>query len=1800
MIRSFSYQTMTAFINSKKRPILQFGSVLFLMLGTFFSAQASHIVGGEMNYTCLGGDQYEITLTIYRDCFYADPLAVFDPEASVGVFGKITDDQYTLIDDIRLLVMPDDTLTPILSDSCLFVPDDVCVHTTTYRDTVELPYRTGGYSLVYQRCCRNGTINNIIDPANAGATYTIELTEEALNECNTGAKFNDWPPIFVCVNEPIYWDHSAFDSDGDSLVYSLCAPLQGEFNVNKPQPPMAPPYNTVSWAAPYNLDNVLGGIPLEIDPHTGIITGTPTTIGQFVVGICVTEYRNGEAISMQRRDFQYNIGQCLEVIAGIGNDTIQCGDLTVDFINTSITADDFEWHFGDPANPSFVSTEENPTYTYADTGHFSVMLIAEPSDECADTAFLDLWIKYSSLEADFDYLVLDCVDSFAVSTTNNSIDSVSNIESYLWELSDGQTSTSFEPDFFIEQTNEYDLTLTVTADDGCVEVTEENFFANVLTVDVILDTFVICPGASVSINPEQFRRSNVTYEWMPAETLNNPNSSNPIATPTETTLYQVIITDTLINCTGGFSVLVELQENGGEILMNDTTFCSENFIIEADSTNLTNMQWSTDPDFGTILGTETALMVDHAGEELFYLSVTDELGCSFTDSIQVTGGAVQVTIEAPDTTCLGEPFTLTSNNDDPVDVISYLWSPNDAVVSPNAPSTSAILEEEGMSSFTLSYGNQFGCNGIASVDVFVYTTDSPTSFQAERNCDGNTFAFNNNHTNNAIYQWDFGDGSSSSTGESVTHSYDQAGTYTVTLYPIEGLPCTLDTLRMEVVVPEVVLTPDFEYEVASCGDEVMIELTDLSQSLQGEIVAWQWDFGNGQGSDRQNPSFTSTNPSTLTINLTITTDEGCEESFAQSFDPATYFMDVSFMDLNPNRCGVSDVALNPNGNPNFTYQWSPVETLDDPNAINPISSALEDVTYQVTITDEAAGCQVERTVDLRIASNLLNADFEWLYEDCVEIAQVNFQSLATSSAGIASFDWEFSSGFTQDQESFSTIINGEQALDVTFTVTGNDGCVESQTRTLNVMLLDLDLQPNQFICNGESVELNSGGNDAYTYSWSPATALSDANAAMPIANPTESTEYTVTVLDPNTNCQVEQTVMIEVPDELNAAIDLSYDACEGPAVVNFTDESTYNSNIVEWEWNFSNGSTSAEANPQLTLSESTDLEVEFIATADDGCTDTLTQLIPINIISFQVDMEDITVCNAIPTDLNPNADPNLTYSWFPTNGLDNPSVPNPLANPTSTTTYTVTISDPANGGCEVTQEVTAEVPNYEVDLDFEVDYASCTDTAIVQITDLSNLNEVAIDRWFWEFSDGTTSEEQNPQIMVTETMSLEVDLSVVSSDGCKYELPTPQIFPIELINLSFMPESMLTCVGEPVELNVDGNSNYQYEWSPANSLDDPTAMNPIASPLSTTTYTVTVTNVNGLDTCAVVRNVVVEVPALPEVEAEGEENSCEETTILTAVPNGDHDIIWSSDPNFNTVIGTDELLVANPDAAGTMYYVLVTDEYDCVDSDSILVYNRQIDVDVNQTAILCAGDTTTLEAFNFNANDELTYEWSPSNDILTGQGTTTIDINPVENTLYNLTVSNQYDCTTEEYIEVEITNLNGEIEIVASVDSIKEGESLELSVAGSNEDYIYEWVPPVYLDDPNAATPTASPTETTNFVVVVQDENGCLGEANIVIIVDPLITTCNEPFVFIPNSFSPNGDGKNDVLYVQGEPIDEITLAIFNRFGQKVFESFDKNMGWDGTYKGNRLDPDVYGFYLEVKCFNGETYFKKGNISLLR
>ncbi len=1101
---------------------------LFLfLLSSFQEAAATHIVGGEMNYTCLGDDQYEITLTIYRDCFYGNPNAYFDDPASIGIF----DINNQLLQQVLVPLMGDDTLAPILTDECLVVPPDVCVHTTMYSTVVNLPPIIGGYQLAYQRCCRNQTINNIINPLGTGATFGVRITERALLECNSSAQFLQWPPLYICANEPIIFDQSAFDIDGDSIVYRLCTPLQGaDPDVPRPQPPNAPPYDEVVWVdPPYNTSNMLngepGGVPLQINEQTGLLTGVPNTVGQFVVGICVEEYRDGELISTTRRDFQYNVGICGQITAAFLAPEIQCGDLNVAFDNQSSGTNTYLWLFGDPSNPTASSDLPNPTYSYADTGRYTVTLIAAPGEVCADTFSQEIYLQFNSLLPNFTLDTLSCGDSLVVQINDFSTDTISSIVGWQWLVNGEEVATGPDPSLTFTEAGTNMIDLILTAENGCTLQQSSTIEASFLQEELESDTIFFCPGASRFLNPE-FNEDYV-YLWSPVDNLSDPMSPNPLANPDETTTYILQITDPTSGCVGERQITTVVVEPITLDLGPDFATCLDSVTIVATSNTAVRIFWSEDPGFVNIIDDGETFTVGAFGETTYYAIALDEAGCQIQDSITIDNQSVNVQALQQDTfICLGQSLAVELENLDIADTLAISWSPTEWIISGDGtPAVELQPTNTGVQVLSYEIDNQYGCTFRDSLELVVIDTTDQTGLLEYVQCSGNHVYFSSSSPNAAVYQWQFGDPNQPGAvgfGGTVDHVYSAAGTYEVTVTLPPSVICQ-DTLLLTVEVDDPTVELDLDWAYESCADTAVIQLLSESTNSTATIIEWEWLVDDTLVLNGESVQFTLEQSSTLPVSLTVTASNGCVDTLHTDINVP--LIDLSLVD-SLQICVGDTTGLNPAANAALSYSWSPELGLDNATAANPIASPVENTLYAVTVSDPESIC-------LDTGSVYVSVPPDFSYELPADSAFCgNSALLFVDSETDLDVIWALDAGFTQVvsvEPNFTASVGSQSVFHVQ--LTDEFGCQRLDQVVLDNQSVQLLLEPAATLCVGDTLELlveTFGLYPATSFSWEPSSGiLSGANTATPLVNPTQPTVYNLTASN-SQGCTVDTSIAVNI------------------------------------------------------------------------------------------------------------------------------------------------------------------------------------------------------------------------------------------------------------------------------------------------------------------------------------------------------------------------------------------------------------------------------------------------------------------------------------------------------------------------------------------------------------------------------------------------------------------------------------------------------------------------------------------------
>ncbi len=493
---------------------------------------ATHIVGGEITYKCLGPrpnnrTEYEVRIDIYQDCITGAPPAIAeDNPAFVRIFdGQGASVAFDSINMATSIIVP-----PNFSNNCVNNPPTTCLRKASFIRNYILPNNSSGYRIVYQRCCRNQTIINIMNPGGVGATYEALIPPVSTPPCNNSAVFSNYPPQIICLNNPLVYDHSAVDPDGDSLSYEFCVAFVGGTPSDAKPIPGAPPYIPVTYAPNFSAQKPMAGNPIiSIHPTSGLITGTPNIQGRFVVTVCCHEWRNGVIINTVKREFQFVVTNCSKaVVANIPQYSeefntyiINCKDYTVKFDNLSTGGFAYSWDFGVPGMQNDTSDQFEPTFTYPDTGTYNVKLVVNRGSTCPDSIIRFVKI-YPVFEADFAFTGLEC-PGIPRMFFDSSFSTYTPVSSWLWNFDDGSSSTDKNPVHTYDSGGVYNVVLLSKNDKGCSDTAVKEVFVEDFRPFAGNDTIIV-KGESINFNA----RGGNQYTWTPGTNLTATNIANPV------------------------------------------------------------------------------------------------------------------------------------------------------------------------------------------------------------------------------------------------------------------------------------------------------------------------------------------------------------------------------------------------------------------------------------------------------------------------------------------------------------------------------------------------------------------------------------------------------------------------------------------------------------------------------------------------------------------------------------------------------------------------------------------------------------------------------------------------------------------------------------------------------------------------------------------------------------------------------------------------------------------------------------------------------------------------------------------------------------------------------------------------------------------------------------------------------------------------------------------------------------------------------------------------------------------------
>jgi len=768
--------------------------------------------------------------------------------------------------------------------------------------------------------------------------------------------------------------------------------------------------------------------------------------------------------------------------------------------------------------------------------------------------------------------------------------------------------------------------------------------------------------------------------------------------------------------------------------------------------------------------------------------------------------------------------------------------------------------------------------------------------------------------------------------------------------------------------------------------------------------------------------------------------------------------------------------------------------------------------------------------------------------------------------------WDFGDGTYSTDTNPTHTYSQAGTYYVTLIANNPTSCNVADTMIRPVVVEALQIQTNDTsVCYGNSITLNAsvnGNSFPVTYVWDNQYPIHDtlnssvANSSLTIS-PQQNQSYYIVVSDGI--CTLHDTVHVEVN---RVVIQTSPDTTLCPnstATLQANIVSTTGSVSYQWSPTSAIVSGATTATPVVNPQQNTTYMVT--ATESHGCT--TVDSVHVNIDPFNAQFSSIqpVLCHnqcdgAIQVSVTDPVLP-VTYEW--SNSGSGSYQQNLCAG-----TYTVTVTD-AIGCSKVIETSFTNPPLLE---------ASIQVLALAQC-DPQHANTGSVGAQAWGGTPGYHYQwNTNDTIPVLQNLFAGTyTVTITDHNGCDTVLSAVINDPSPLqITASQQPTSCFgSCDGSAqVFITTQGTPPYNYLWNTQNTST--TIQN-----LCSGVYSVTVTDA---EYCVRVQSVFVQQPDsiqpvinIPDILCYGDTTSIYISDVLGGTP--DYTYLWNDGSTNAALHGV----------GSGVYTVIITDSHQCKDTTQISVIQPSLlesSANVNHT--LCSASCNgSINITPNGGTSPYSFEWS--------NGAHTQNIQNLCEGNYEVTITDAHGCSYIAQYEVANTQYSPLLDAIAQPYVIYHGQSSHL-YADANSNLHFVWWPANTLSNGYVQNPIATPDSTTAYIVEITDAFGCTNVDTVVVTV--LDVVCGEPYIYVPNAFTPNGDGNNDILYVHADMATDLYFAIYDRWGEKIFETTDASKGWNGTYKGKPLDPAVFVYYLKVTCLNRLQFEKKGNITLIR
>ena len=1421
----------------------------------------------------------------------------------------------------------------------------------------------------------------------------------------------------------------------------------------------------------------------------------------------------------------------------------------------------WEWSFGDGQT----SSQQNPTHVYGTPGVYDIVLIvknASGADAIRKTAYITI---YASPNVSFGLDRNVACPPATINFLQYSTPGQGSITNYLWQFGDGTTGDGPTPSHLYSQAGYYNVTLTVTNSGGC---------SNSQTYTRVL---------------------RLVGDVQPNFTWNQTGTS----------------------CSAPFSLNFVNQTTGPGTLTYNWTFGGGAAPTGSNATNPSGVAYPT------------------AGSYTVSLVAQSSYGCtdSITQTVPLT--SISPVINAPTAGCINTPVNF-SNATSPAP-LSSLWNFHDGTPNSSQPNATHTFTTAGTYIVTLTntYAN---CTSTSSDTITIGGNLVPAFTAAPTGACQAPLAVQFTDQTSPVptqWTWDFGDGSPTSNQQNPLHQYNSTGSFDVKLTATAAGGCTgtvTQTKEININPPTITMAGQ-----GACVGQTFTPAYTISGSDPVSTYSWSAPGATPATATGANPSFTYALPGFYNLTLTITTASGCTatQTFNNAVEVGTPVSPAPTFTYTPSSpiCGKELVTFTSPTAPADQWYWTWGDGAHIDSGQTATHEFLRFGTMTVVLGVSHDGCVTQATQLVTVNPPIPN--FGWVVNCATNSPLANPLSVSFLDSTLTikpptltplSYDWSFGDGqsdYITNTAPWSAPTHTYLAMGtytVTLTVT-NGSCISTATKTINLESVSAQFTgtPNP-VCVQKNFTLTStttvlpAGSTLGAYIWNITPTEHDraGNTYTTHFNTAGNYPITLTVIDAN-GCQYTSNPISFDVESPTAKFTVPPGGCDD-STITFADNSTPSglaAAITSWGFNFGDNSGSQLfSGPPFTHKYTDTGSYTIIETVIDqaGCsaTDTITSAVQItkpHALFIEPDSFYCPGTMATFTDLSQGY--SLTESWNYGDGTGTFTKNTHSFPATSGVTYPVTLTVTDKYGCSADTSESIRIMSPTAAFTIADTTGICIPLQTNFTSQSTNYDSLA-----WHFGDGgSISQLPNPSWFYNGFNTYTASLLAYGPGGCVDSVSRNVYLydPKKSTTFIFTPKTAcdsvvahFTIVPPPYTrftLNFgDNTADSSGNLAPIHTYRSPNTFNPL---LYLTDSTGCIVSIN--DTSLTVLGAVPFFSATPTAFCDTGTVSFTDYTITN---NGvlSKTYFWgdgtsSSEPPPQTAAFNTTYDFTSP---GFRYVTLtVVTLANCTASytDTIRVYQTPKPV-ISDSGYLCAGLVQFLGKLAVPDPDTIYWKWD------FGNGTTSGFQNPPVSLTagtYNIKLTASVvigcsDTTSGTFTVNPNPTIKGPKQISTPV-----GVPVTIPFTYSPDVTTWAWTPTANLSCTGCGNPAATLTFAQTYSVLVTDSNNCTDTASILI-----NTICDAGNYFVPNTFSPNGDGVNDYFYPRGKGLYNIqSLTIFNRWGQMVFQrkNFPANsetMGWDGTINGKPAPMDAYVYVLEVICENAQVIALHGNVTLIR